>query len=61
MYVSNNFQNLNKNDVLDGSSVPQSDYTIVDSQTSRYNCPTVETVLSPQYAYKHVLQEAGAS
>lgn len=61
VYAANNWQDLNKNGVLDGAVVPATEYTTVDFQAARYSYPTVATLLTPQQAYTHVLNNAGAS
>ncbi|KAF8077821.1 polysaccharide lyase family 1 protein [Lyophyllum atratum] len=62
-YVSNNYYDSNQNGVLDGSILSQStdNYSPVDFQTTKYNYPTVATLLSPLDALTKVKASAGAS
>ncbi|GLB34828.1 putative pectate lyase [Lyophyllum shimeji] len=62
-YVSNNYYDSNQNGVLDGSilAVNTDNYSPVDFQSTKYNYPTVATLLSPLDAYNKVKASAGAS
>ncbi|CAE7160045.1 unnamed protein product [Rhizoctonia solani] len=62
-YVQRNYYDANRNGVLDGWELTQStgNYSEVDFQTTRYDYPTVTTLLAPLDAYAKVIMEAGAS
>ncbi|KAG8696843.1 hypothetical protein FRC09_008235 [Ceratobasidium sp. 395] len=62
-YVSRNYYDPNQNGVLDGWELSQStdNYSDVDFQTTRYNYPTVKTLLAPLDAYNKVIASVGAS
>lgn len=60
IYASNNFQDSNKDGILNGSVIPQSGYGTVSWEIQPYGYPSV-TQLSPVAAYNYVLANAGAS
>lgn len=60
IYASNNFQDSNRDGVLNGAVIPQSGYGTVSWETQPYAYPTV-TQLSAVAAYNYVLANAGAS
>ncbi len=60
LYAENNFQDKNKNGILDGQLLTQSDYDIVDWVTTPYDYPSVD-LLDPVEAYNLVITGAGAS
>ncbi|CAE6507039.1 unnamed protein product [Rhizoctonia solani] len=62
-YVQRNYYDPNQNGVLDGWELSQStdNYSGVDFQATRYNYPTVNTLLSPLDAYAKVIAGVGAS
>ncbi|KAG8763592.1 hypothetical protein FRC12_008484 [Ceratobasidium sp. 428] len=62
-YVSRNYYDPNQNGVLDGWELAQStdNYSDVDFQTTRYNYPTVKSLLAPLDAYAKVIASVGAS
>ncbi|KAG8692365.1 hypothetical protein FRC08_009827, partial [Ceratobasidium sp. 394] len=62
-YVSRNYYDPNQNGVLDGWELSQStdNYSDVDFQSTRYNYPTVKTLLAPLDAYAKVIASVGAS
>src|SRR4030042_6806615 len=60
LYASNNYQDNNKNGVLDGYILNQSDYTTVTWVTTPFDYPPV-TSLTPAEAYNLVIAGAGAS
>ncbi|KAF5380993.1 hypothetical protein D9615_004072 [Tricholomella constricta] len=62
-YVSNNYYDPNQDGVLDGWILSQStaNYSPVDFQATKYNYPTVGTLLSPLDALNKVKASAGAS
>lgn len=61
VFASNNFQDNNRNGVLDGVVVSPLDFTTADLVGSRYPYPAVADLLTPEEAYQHILTSAGAS
>jgi superfamily II DNA helicase RecQ len=62
VYAANNYQDLNADGVLNPTLIPESEYTTVDFVTSRYNYPTVATVLTPTAdLFNAIVAGAGAS
>ncbi|RPB11168.1 pectate lyase-like protein [Morchella conica CCBAS932] len=62
VYAANNYQDLNADGVLNPTLIPESEYTTVDFVTSRYNYPTVATVLTPTTdLFNAIVAGAGAS
>lgn len=60
IYASNNFQDSNRDGVLNGAVIPQSGYGTVAWRTTPFNYPTV-TQMTPLAAYNYVRANAGAS
>lgn len=60
LFAENNFQDANKDGVLNGFAIPQSSYGTVAWEPQPYPYPTV-TQLNPVAAYHYVLAHAGAS
>ncbi|CAE6415865.1 unnamed protein product [Rhizoctonia solani] len=62
-YVQRNYYDSNQNGVLDGSEIEQTaeNYANVDFQSTRYDYPTVNTLLDPLDAYSKVIAGVGAS
>ncbi len=60
IYAANNFQDSNRNGVLDGAVLAPRDYGVVSWQKEPYEYPAL-TMLTPVQAYKNILARAGAS
>jgi len=60
IYASDNYQDSNRNGVLDGGILSESAYGTVDWQSTSYDYPSL-TAFSPIEAYYVVLSKAGAS
>jgi pectate lyase len=60
LYAADNFQDMNRNGVLDGALIPKAAYTTVSWQEKGFDYPSVEN-LSAQAAFRHVASQAGAS
>lgn len=59
-YVNGNFQDLNKNGVLDGVEIPRKDYTNIVFEEKRFEYP-IANILTAKEALEHVIRSAGAS
>ncbi|HEU5125584.1 MAG TPA: pectate lyase [Verrucomicrobiae bacterium] len=60
LFAENNFEDRNRNGVLDGAMIPEKAYGVVNWQKKPFDYPTI-TRLSPVQAYKTVIAQAGAS
>ncbi len=60
LYAADNYRDNNKNGILDGSVLVQTDYTTVTWVTTPYDYPPIST-LTPLEAYNLVVSDAGAS
>jgi pectate lyase len=60
IHAVNNFQDGNRNGVLDGAVIPREDYGVVAWQETPFEYPPL-TMLSPSQAFKTVVAKAGAS
>ncbi|WP_207531785.1 T9SS type A sorting domain-containing protein [Desertivirga arenae] len=58
IYAANNYQDSNKDGVLNGSVIPQSGYGTVTWKTTPFDYPAV-TELTPQAALNYVIANAG--
>ena len=60
LYAADNYQDNNKNGVLDGSILEQSGYDVVDWVTTPYDYPPVVSLTAAE-AYNLAIESAGAS
>jgi hypothetical protein len=60
-YVSDNYIDLNRDGILNGSLASASQYAGITIETSPYGYPGVNNVLSAEEAYYYVMENAGAS
>lgn len=60
LFAENNFEDRNRNGILDGALIPEKDYGVVSWQKKPFDFPTLPR-LSPLQAYKTVIAQAGAS
>jgi hypothetical protein len=62
-YVSNNYYDPDKDGTLNGSilGVSTVNYSDIDFQTTKYNYPTVKTLMQPLDAFNYVKAHAGCS
>ncbi|MBN2612902.1 MAG: RICIN domain-containing protein [Bacteroidales bacterium] len=60
IYADDNYQDNNKNGVLDGALLTQAQYTTVTWVTTPFDYP-VPTSMTPLEAYNHVVANAGAT
>lgn len=61
LYASGNFQDSNRNGVLDGAVLAQSAYGPVTWRTTPFAYPMVSGLLTAQQAYSHVVSNVGAT
>jgi hypothetical protein len=61
VYASGNFQDSDRDGVLDGAVLPQSAYGTVTWKTSAYAYPTVSGLMTATQAVAHVAANAGAT
>ncbi|KAH7345404.1 pectin lyase fold/virulence factor [Rhizoctonia solani] len=63
VYGQHNYYDSNRNGMLDGWELSQTtgNYSDVDLQSTRYDYPTVKTLLAPLDAYAKVIAGVGAS
>lgn len=60
LFAENNWQDANRNGVLDGEVLGKPAYGTVDWQPTPYDYPAVETLLSPEASVKLAASAAGA-
>lgn len=60
-YASNNLEDNNRNGALDGVVVSPLDFTTVDLVPAPFAYPAPTVLLTPEQAFQHVIQYAGAS
>jgi hypothetical protein len=60
LFADNNFEDRNRNGILDGAVIPEKAYGVVNWRTKPFDFPAVAP-MSPVQAYKIVIAQAGAS